>query len=90
MTSTQFINDMQLVGTYLEGIAKSKKLSLRDVSKGTGLSVNSIKVVFTGKMGTLQTYQAVSEYLGTSFSQAVIAACTASVTLQPSNVPSSA
>lgn len=75
ITSTTTIEaDLQPIGTLLQNLSKTQKKTMRQISKDTGLSVNSVKVVFNGERGNVATYDTVARYLGTSFVQAVISA----------------
>ena len=80
MNTTTLEEDLGKIGSYIQGLAKTQKKTLRQIAKDTSLSINSVKVVFSGKPGNIATYDSVARYLGTSFCQAVIDASTSSTT----------
>lgn len=74
MNNLTLEQELEPVGKYLQGLARTSKKTQRQIATDTKLSVNSVKVVLSGKPGNTKTYDIVARYLGTSFIQAVIAA----------------
>ena len=64
--SIELQHDLSKIGAAIYSLAKDQKQTLRKIAKSTGLSINSVKVVFSGKTGTITTYDTVARYLGTS------------------------
>lgn len=80
-TNTSTIEqDLAPVGTWLKSLATSQKKTMRQIASDTKLSVNSVKVVFSGETGNVSTYDIVARYLGSSFIRAVMAAHSPTVT----------
>lgn len=72
MSNSTIEQDLLIVGMKLQELAKAQKKTMRQIATDTKLSVNSVKVVFSGKVGNISTYDVVARYLGTSFVDVVV------------------
>jgi len=72
MSNNTLEQDLVVVGNKLLSLAKAQGKTMRQIATDTDLSVNSVKVVFSGTPGNLKTYDAVARYLGTSFVDVVV------------------
>lgn len=64
--------ELKLIGSALQEKAKRIAKSLKDVSVGADVSINSVRAVFNGTAHNITTYEKVADYLGTSFITIVV------------------
>lgn len=59
-------NEISLIATELKNLFTTNKANIRTVAKFSGLSVNSVKSVLTGKTANIASYSLIASALGTN------------------------